>query len=156
MCSSLTLTSTGNGGVPQWSTARPFHRNLYKTLVNHWWWQGMYSDVLNHSSSCPQCAIVNLLGKVNKLPLQPIPVSRSFQILGVDIMDLPLMEAANRKIAVFQDFPTNFPLVFPVEDQKATRLVWLLHCLVCLKHCFLTEALTSLSSYARPLQNVGH
>ena len=28
---------------------------LYKTLVHRWWWQGMYTDVLNHCSSCPVC-----------------------------------------------------------------------------------------------------
>ena len=28
---------------------------LYKMLVNHWWWQGMYSDVLKHGFTCPQC-----------------------------------------------------------------------------------------------------
>ena len=69
---------------------------MYKTLVNHWWWQGMYSDVLYHCSSCPQCAIVNPSVKINKqLPLQPIPLSWPFQILGVDIMDLAHMEAGN-------------------------------------------------------------
>ena len=99
---------------------------LYKTLVNHWWWQGMYSDVLKHCSSCPQCAIVNPSGRVNKPPLQPIPVSRPFQILGVDIMDLPYMEAGNKHVIVFQDYLTKFPLVFPVPDQKTIRLSRLL------------------------------
>ena len=48
---------------------------LYKSLVTHWWWQGMYSDVMTHCVSCPQCAIVNAVGHVNKPPLHPIPVS---------------------------------------------------------------------------------
>jgi len=41
---------------------------LYKLLVTHWWWQGMYSDVMSHCMSCPQCAIVNAAGRVNKPP----------------------------------------------------------------------------------------
>ena len=99
---------------------------LYKSLGNNWWWQGMYSDVIKHCSSCPQCAIVNSSGKVNKPPLHPIPVSHSFQIVGVDIMDLPVTKAGNRHVVVFQDFLTKFPLVFPVPDQKSICLAKLL------------------------------
>jgi len=64
--------------------------------------------------------------KVNKPPLYPIPVSHPFQIVGVDIMDLPVTKAGNRHVVVFQDFLTKFPLVCPVLDQKAIRLAKLL------------------------------
>ena len=101
-------------------------KKLYKSLVIHWWWQGMYSDVITHCMSCPQCAIVNAAGRVNKPPLHPIPVSRPFEIVGVDIMDLPPTKSGNRHVAVFQDFLTKFPLVYPVPDQKASRLARLL------------------------------
>jgi len=78
---------------------------LYKLLVTHWWWQGMYSDVMSYCMSCPQCAIVNAAGRVNKPPpLHPISVSQPFQIIGVDIMDLPLTKSGNRHVVVFQDF----------------------------------------------------
>ena len=99
---------------------------LYKTLSRHWWWQNMYSDVVRHCSSCPQCAIVNASGKLNKPPLHPIPVERVFQIVGVDIMDLPKTESGNKHVVVFQDFLSKWPLVFPVPDQKALRLAQLL------------------------------
>ena len=99
---------------------------LYKCLVRHWWWPGMYTDVVNHCASCPQCAIVNGTGRVNRPPLHPIPVQRPFQIIGVDIMDLPLTTSGNRHIVVFQDFLTKWSLAFPVPDQKAIRLVKLL------------------------------
>ncbi len=32
---------------------------LHRTLVRKWWWEGMYSDVLNFCRNCPQCAIVS-------------------------------------------------------------------------------------------------
>jgi len=54
---------------------------LYKLLVTHWWWQGMYSDVMAHCTSCSQCVIVNAKGCVNKPPLQ------CHSIVGVDFMD---------------------------------------------------------------------
>ena len=99
---------------------------LYRTMAIYWWWQGMYADIVNYCTSCPQCAIVNSSGKVNRPPLHPIPVSRPFQIIGVDVMDLPLTTAGNRHVVVFQDFLTKFPLVFAVPDQKAIRLTKLL------------------------------
>jgi len=71
---------------------------LYKHLVRHWWWPGMYTNVVNHCASCPRCAIVNGTGRVNRPPLHPIPVQRPFQIIGVDIMDLLLTTSGNRHI----------------------------------------------------------
>ena len=62
---------------------------LYKTLVRSWYWDGMYTDCAKHRKGCPQCCIVVGGGKRGNPPLQPIPVSRPFQILGIDIMDLP-------------------------------------------------------------------
>ena len=99
---------------------------LYRALVRHWWWPGMYSDVIEHCVNCPQCAIVNSSGQVNRPPLHPIPVQRVFQIIGVDVMDLPKTEAGNRHVVVFQDFLSKWPLVYPVPDQKAIRLARLL------------------------------
>ena len=99
---------------------------LYRALTRHWWWPGMYSDVIKYCSNCPQCAIVNGSGGINKPPLNPIPVQRPFQIIGVDVMDLPVTEQGNRHVVVFQDFLTKWPLAFPVPDQKAVRLVKLL------------------------------
>ena len=98
---------------------------LYKALVRHWWWPSMYSDVVSHCTACPQCAVVHSSGRLNRPPLHPIPVQRVFQIVGVDVMDLPRTESGNKHV-VFQDFLSKWPLVFPVPDQKAIRLARLL------------------------------
>ena len=99
---------------------------LYKSLRRHWWWPRMYSDVVEHCRNCPECAIVNSSGRVNVPPLHPIPVQRVFQIVGVDVMDLPKTEAGNKHVVVFQDFLSKYPLVFPVPDQKSLRIARLL------------------------------
>lgn len=49
---------------------------LYKLLRRHWWWPRMYTDVIEHGRSCPECAIVNSSGQVNVPLLHPIPVQR--------------------------------------------------------------------------------
>ena len=65
-------------------------------------------------------------GKTLRPPLHPIPVDRLFQIVGVDIMELPKTSRGNNYVVVFQDFLSKFPLVFPVPDQKTERLARLL------------------------------
>ena len=92
---------------------------LYKTLAHHWWWEGMYSDALHYVRNCPECAIVSGGGQQHRPPLHPIPVQRPFQIIGVDIMDLPRTQQGNKHVIVFQDFFTKWPMVYPVHDQKA-------------------------------------
>ena len=99
---------------------------LYKSLSRHWWWPNMFADCRNHCTACPQCAIVSGSGRVNKPPLHPIPVQRAFQIVGLDVMDLPRTQSGNKHVVVFQDYLTKWPLVFPVPDQKAVRIAQLL------------------------------
>ena len=99
---------------------------LYNTLVRQWWWEGMYTDVGTFCKTCPQCVIVTGGSKTHKPLLHPIPVQRPFQIMGVDVMELPKTKKGNQYVVVFQDFLTKWPMVFPIPDQKAIRIVRLL------------------------------
>jgi len=99
---------------------------LYKTLVRRWWWDGMYTDAINYCKNCPQCAVVTGTGRKYNPLLKPIPVERVFQILGVDIMELPKTSNGNQYAVVFQDFLSKWPFVFATKDQKATTLARLL------------------------------
>ena len=71
--------------------------------------------------NCPAGSIVSGGGKA---PLQPIPVQRPFQIIGVDVMDL--IKTGNSHVVVFQDYLSKWPIVFAVLDQKSVTLVRLL------------------------------
>ena len=99
---------------------------LYNTLSKRWSWERMYTDCLNHGKSCPQCAVSRGTGRKTIPPLKLIPVSQIFQIVGVDVMELPKTHSGNRYVVVFQDFLWKWPMVFPVADQKASTLVKLL------------------------------
>ena len=101
-------------------------QRLYKALATHWWWKGMFSDAKKFASSCPECAIVAGNGRVNRPPLHPIPVSRPFQILGIDVMDLPPTERGNKHVVVIQDLFTKWTMVYAVPDQKTTRIARLI------------------------------
>ena len=96
---------------------------IYNALTPKFWWDGMYSDVVNHFKKCPQCVRVTGGQKNHETPLQPIPVHRPFQLLGVDIMDLPVTESGNKHVLVFQDFLSKWPLVFLIPDQKSWGIV---------------------------------
>ena len=96
-----TLLDGNHGGALSGHFSGP---KLLKTVSRHWWWPGMHSDMMNHCKSCLQCTVVNASGRVHKPSLKPIPVQRAFQIMGVDIMELPRTKQGNRYVAVFQDF----------------------------------------------------
>ena len=86
----------------------------------------MYTDVLAYCKKCPECAVVTGAGRQHRPPLHPIPVQRPFQIIGVDIMDLPCTESGNKHVVVFQDMFTKWPMVYAVPDQKTERITKLL------------------------------
>ena len=99
---------------------------LYNTLRRRWWWDTMYRDLMEFARNCAKCAVVRGSGRLQRPPLHPISVSRPFQILEVDIMELPLTKSGNRYAIVFQDFLNKWPFIFAAPDQKATRLAHLL------------------------------
>ena len=101
-------------------------KRLYNTLAVHWWWDGMYVDSIQFVQNCPECTIVAGGSKVCRPPLHPIPVQRPFQILGIDIMELPKTAAGNKYVIVLQDFLTKWPMIFAASDQKAQRIAHLL------------------------------
>ena len=86
----------------------------------------MYCDAVSYYKNCAECAFMSGTGQVRRPPLRPIPVQRAFQILGVDIMELPIMLRGNHYLIVFQDFLTKWSFVFPAPDQKAIPIVRLL------------------------------
>ena len=86
----------------------------------------MFNDAIRFAKACPECAVATGNGRTIKPPLHPIPVSRPFQILGIDIMDLPLTDRGNKHVIVIQDLFTKWPLVFAVPDQKTSRIARLI------------------------------
>ena len=107
-------------------TAHFSGNRLFNTLARHWWWEGMFPDTVHYVRNCPECVMVSGGGKVEKPPLHPIPVNRPFQIVGVDIMDLPITTQGNKHVLVFQDFLTKWPMVYSIPDQKSQSIAEIL------------------------------
>ena len=83
---------------------------------------------MNYTSNCPQCAVVEGTGRRQKPLLQSIVTERPFQIIRVDIMELPVTTytQGNHYVVVFQDLFTKWPMVFPTLDQKTEHIAHLL------------------------------
>lgn len=82
----------------------------------------MFPEAVQYARNCPECAIVSGGGRVTRPPLCPILVNRPFQIVGVDIMELPKTTLGNKYVPVFQDFLTKWPMAYPIPDQKSWRI----------------------------------
>ena len=82
----------------------------------------MFADAMHLVKNCPECAIVTGSSSTKRPPLHPIPVQRPLQVVRVDIMELPLTEAGNKYVFVFQDYLTKWPMVYPMPDQKSERI----------------------------------
>ena len=47
---------------------------LFKAVVRTWWWEGLYKDAMAVAKSCPECVFGRDTGRVQRPPLQPIPI----------------------------------------------------------------------------------
>ena len=100
--------------------------HLYKSPKSKWWWKYMYRDTMNYAKNCPQCVIVQGAGRKQKALLHPIPTERPFQIVRVDVMELPMITRGNKYVVVFQDLFTKWPMVYSTPDQRTVRIARLL------------------------------
>jgi len=96
---------------------------LYKTLVHHWWWQGMYTDVHNHYTlPAHSVLLLTLLAKSTNHHFSPSQCHHPFQILGVEIMDLPCTESGNKHVAVFQDYLNQVSIGVPCTRPEGDKI----------------------------------
>ena len=101
-------------------------RKIYATISTRYWWKGMRADVRYFCRSCLVCASRKGTGRKRRPPLQSIPVGRPFEMVGVDVLQLPLSNQGHQYAVVFLDYLTKWPEVFAVADQKAEAIARLL------------------------------
>ena len=80
---------------------------------------------MHDGHSCLVCATHNA-GRIPHPPLTPIPVTRPFDRVGVDVVQFPKSLDRNQYAVVFMDYLTKWPEVFPVPDQSAATVAKLL------------------------------
>ena len=85
------------------------------------YWVGMLQDIEEH---CRQCAICqsSKLPAPTRAPLQNVPVGRPWEMVAVDILQVPLSYRNNRYLLVIQDYFTKWAEAIPLQDQTADRI----------------------------------
>ena len=85
------------------------------------YWVGMSRDVAEHCLTCTTCQQAKLPAPT-KAPLVSLPVGRPWEMLAVDVLEVPLSSHGNRYLLVVQDYFTKWAEAFPMPDQTAKRI----------------------------------
>ena len=70
-------------------------KSLYKTLAQHYCWEGMFRDVHLHCRGCLPCAAYRGSGPKARSLLKPKPVGGPCQHVSVDILEMPQTAQGN-------------------------------------------------------------
>lgn len=85
------------------------------------YWVNMAKDVEQHCRECIKCQKTKPT-LPQKAPLINVPIGRPWQMIAVDILEVPVSCHNNRYLLVIQDYFTKWPEVIPLPDQKASRI----------------------------------
>ena len=98
----------------------------YHRLLNHFFWPGIKTSVINYVKSCHEC---QMKGKPNqvipKAPLVPIPAfDEPFSKIIVDVVGpLPKTKAGNQFLLTIMCSSTRFPEAIPLRNISAPVVV---------------------------------
>ena len=90
-------------------------------LRNESYWVNMAQDVEYHCRNCTKC-------QQSKLPLPPraplmnIPIGQPWQMIAIDILEVPVSTNNNRYLLVVQDYFTKWADAIPLIDQTSARI----------------------------------
>ena len=92
----------------------------FDQVRKRYFWTGMFKDVENWVKSCKLCASKKSSTQLAPGELQPIQVSKPWEIIGVDILG-PLTETSlgNQYVLVFSDYLTKWVEAYPLKKADA-------------------------------------
>uniref|UniRef100_A0A0N4VSB0 RNA-directed DNA polymerase n=1 Tax=Haemonchus placei TaxID=6290 RepID=A0A0N4VSB0_HAEPC len=92
-------------------------RKMSSQLEKAAYWLGMKQDVAKWSQECQKCFVHNT-HRVNTPSLKPVVVSRPFEIVGIDLLEMGLSSRGNRYIVTIIDHFTKYLGAYPVPDKR--------------------------------------
>ena len=102
------------------------HLGVEKTaslLRQKGYWVGMLSDVEQHCRACIKCQQCRPT-LPTRAPLTTIPIGCSWEMVAVDILQLPPSCQRNKYLFVIQDYLMKWAKAIPIPDQTADRITW--------------------------------
>ena len=100
------------------------HQGFEKTLERlryTAYWVGMAQDVETFCRECITCQ-QSKLSMPQRAPLTSMPIGKPWQMIAVDILEVPRSLNNNRYLLVVQDYFTKWPEAIPLPDQTANRI----------------------------------
>ena len=85
------------------------------------YWVNLVQDVTQYCLNCAQCQAAKL-PLPTKSPLEPIPIGQPWQMVAVDVLEVPSSYQQNRYLLVIQDYFTKWADAIPMPDQIAERI----------------------------------
>ena len=85
------------------------------------YWVGMLQDVERHCHACSTCQEAKPPAP-SRAPLTNIPIGLPWEMVAVDILQLPLSCQNNKYLLVIQDYFTKWAEAIPLPDQTANRI----------------------------------
>ena len=82
------------------------------------YWVNMATDIHQYCTQCTICQ-QSKLSRPQKAPLQTVPIGRPWQMVAVDVLEVPISTSQNRYLLVFQDYFTKWPEAIPLHNQTA-------------------------------------
>ena len=97
------------------------HQGIEKTLHQLWheaYWVNMAGDVYNYCCKCSPCQQSKQLAPV-RASLTSVPIGNPWQMIAVDILEVPLSVNNNRYLLVVQDYFTKWAKAIPIHNQNS-------------------------------------
>lgn len=104
------------------------HLGFFKTVgrvTAHYWWPEWRKDLKLWCDRCRVCQS-RRGGPIPRAPLTPIPVNQPWELVGVDVLQMPKSRSGKNYIVVFVDHFTKWPEAFATTNQEAITIAKLL------------------------------
>ena len=85
------------------------------------YWVNMARDVEKYCRECTTCQQTKPPAP-QRVPLTNTPIGRPWQMVAVDILEVPVSSRNNRYLLVVQDYFTKWADAIPLRDQTANRI----------------------------------
>ena len=96
-------------------------KSLHK-LHQEAYWVSMSHDVERYCRECVKCNESKPPIPI-RAPMTSIPIGRPWQMVAVDVLEVPVSSNNNCYLLVLQDYFTKWVEVVPMPDQTAARIV---------------------------------
>ena len=100
------------------------HQGYLKTLSRlkeEAYWPGMAADVQKYCQECSTCQ-TSKLPSPTRAPMVNTPIGNPWEMLAVDILEVPISRNNHRYLLVVMDYFTKWADAIPLRDQKATTI----------------------------------